>query len=99
MKARWYDERINGVSSEAQSVEALTESCTRYEWYLRQALEIRPLYKNSQDRTRIYHFKKRELIEIGRSSLHACYDDESLDLVMQIGLQEGVIILDRHATI
>lgn len=34
-----------------------------------------------------------------RSSLQARYDDESLDLMIQIGLQEGVIIPDRHAAI
>ena len=58
-----------------------------------------PLYKNSQGSEQIYDFKKRELIESGRSSLQACYDDESIDLVMQIGLQEGVVIPDRHAAI
>src|SRR5262249_39160421 len=48
------------------------------------------LHKNSQDRKRIYDSKSRELIEIGCSSLQACYDDESLDLMIQIGPQEGV---------
>ena len=57
------------------------------------------LHKNNQDRKRIYHSKSRGLIEIGCSSLQACYDDESLDLMIQISLQEGVVIPDRHAAI